>query len=127
MALPAYSGLEPSHLTLVARRKAARECNRPEQDLRQLLAHVKMLDILERNETESSDSSDDEPEHFLPSEKRQLEFERLRPSLPRERSKTTKHGELEASFQGEHNGQPSVAMSAAMVSVEEVEIEDWDA
>jgi len=120
---------DPARLTVVARRKAAKECNRPEHDLRLLLAHVRILDILEHTAAELSDHSDDEHEaevHASLPIQHGPEYERKRPKHPKRVSKTAED-ELDELFDFEYDSQPKVAAAATLVSVEEVEIEDWDA
>jgi len=131
MALPTISNTDASHLTILARTKAAKECNRPEHDLRLLLAHVRMLDILEHNSAELSDHSDhsDEEHEEQAASPRQHgpEYERIRPYHPKRASKDADKDELEELFDFEYDGQPKVATTASRVSVKEVEVEDWDA
>ena len=129
MPLLAAPSTDPYHLTIVARKKAAKECNRPEHDLRLLLAHVRILDILEHTAAELSDHSDDEHEVQVQASspiQHGPEYERQRPKHPKRVSKTPED-QLDELFDFAYDGQPKVAASATLVSIEEVEIEDWDA
>ncbi|KAK5942709.1 hypothetical protein PMZ80_005275 [Knufia obscura] len=127
MPLHTFSGTDPSHLTTLARSKVSKESNRQEHDLRLLLAHVRILDTLEHSAAELSDHSDDEHEAQASSTMQHgPEYERQRPRHPKRVSKDTEK-ELEDMFELEYDGQSQVATTATRVSVEEVEIEDWDA
>lgn len=130
MPLLAASGTDPSHLTVLARTKAAKECNRPEHDLRLLLAHVRILDILEHTSAELSDHSDDEHEaqaQVATPCQHGPEYERKRPYHPKRVSKNAEQDELADLFGHEYDGHPKAATTPTLVSIEEVEIEDWDA
>jgi len=122
MPLPAYSSIDPFHLSVLARSKAARECNRPERDLRLLLAHVRILDVLEHSDVELSDSSEDERDQQPCS--RDKHGTEHRPCQPRHGSKSAEEDDLADLFESKYDGQPKIAVTATTVSVQEVSDED---
>lgn len=122
MPLPAYSSIDPFHLTVLARSKAARECNRPERDLRLLLAHVRILDVLEHSDLELSDSSEDERDQQPCS--RDEHGTEHRPFQPRHGSKNAEEDDLVDLFESKYDDQPEIAVPATTVSVQEVSDED---
>lgn len=122
MPLPACSSIDPLHLSVLVRSKAARECDRPERDLRLLLAHVRILDVLEHSDAELSDSSEDERDQQSCS--REKHGAEHRPCHPQHASKKAEEDDLADLFESEYDGQPKIAVAATVVSVQEVSVED---
>lgn len=71
-----------AHISRVAHRKASIESSRPKQDLRLLLAHVRILDSLEQQEAELYETQSPTKSK---STTRGPEYERKRPSQPTRR------------------------------------------
>ena len=98
--------------TALARSKAARECRRPEHDLRILLAHIKILDQLEHGQAPSA------PHHGS-------ECERRRPALHKRKSAhVIEEDELNELF--DTPASVHVETASSLVTVQELEEDDWD-
>jgi len=122
MPLPAYSTIDSVNLGALARSKVARECNRPERDLRLLLGHIRILDVLEQSDAELSDSSEDESNQQSDSQERS--GAQPQPCPTQRTSKDAEEDDLADLFVFEYDGKPRVAMAAAVISVSEVAVED---
>ena len=107
MPIRVVQGVNSTQLTALARGKAARECNRPEYDLRLLLAHIKILDQLEHSAAEISSKSSIEQER----------------NSQREVSQTQELDDLNELF----IPASTLASSPSLVTVEELGEEDFDA
>ena len=112
MALHVIEREDSLQFTALARGKAARECRRPEHDLRILLAHIKILDQLEHGEAPSA------PHHGS-------EYERKGPALNKRKSAHV----IEKDEMNELFDTPSsvhVQTAPSLVTVQELEEDDWD-
>ena len=109
MSLRIAQGLNSTQLTTLARSKAARECNRPEHDLRLLLAHIKMLDQLEHSSAQMTTQTERATQQ-RPSHQR------------RESAKPTEVDELEELF----TSTSTIPTAPSLVTVEEIDEDDWD-
>lgn len=107
-----------ARISRVAQRKASHESSRPEQQLRRLLAHVRILDSIEQNEaifyeTETPSKSS--------SRTRAPEYERKRPCKPSRETPVTEKEAFDLLFEyivpSSEESPPS--------SPDESEFEEW--
>lgn len=113
MPILVTSGLNSTQLTALARGKATKECQRPEYELRLLLAHIRILDQLEHSAAEMA------PPKSL--------IEQKRPEIQQqhESSDLTETDDLEDLFVASS----TLAVAASSVTVQELELDsdEWDA
>lgn len=107
-----------ARISQVAQHKASLESSRPEQQLRLLLAHVRILDIIEQNEAALYEN---EAPTKSPSKTRAPEYERKRPCKPSRESLVIEKEAFDLLFEyivpSSDDSPPS--------SPEESEFEEW--
>lgn len=104
-----------AHIGRVARRKATRESSRPEQDLRLLLAHVRILTHIEHNEPELYGQEQSPTSH---TSSRGPEYERKRPDKSRQETQSVEKHDYDALFE--------YIVPSSEISVEEIDDYEWD-
>ena len=107
MPIHVIQGINSTQLTALARGKAARESNRPEFDLRLLLAHIKILDQLEHSAAQMSSKST---------------IQQQKPEIQHQ-SECSENDDLEDLFAAS----TTLAAAPSLITVQEVELDDdWD-
>lgn len=113
----------PRQIGSLARSKAARECSRPEHDLRVLLGHIQVLDRLERSPADLYLEQQAKPQPPSSVQHNQ-DSTRCRPTAQKRKiTQTLTKGQSDELLVG-----PSVALisPAALVTVAELGEDDWD-
>lgn len=113
----------PRQMGSLARSKAARECSRPEHDLRVLLGHIQVLDRLERSPADLYLEQQAKPQ---PPSSVQHNQEHIR-NRPAAQKRKSSHAVTKAQSDELFVASSApLATPATLVTVEELCEDDWD-